>query len=157
MARREEILQKLRSMLPEDALRAEDGFRAGITCTVHAPLAKLREVAEAFDASGFYMESMTAVDFQDATDLVYHFNCYEPKSRIVVHVPCAGGDNAATLSDIFPAADWLEREVREFFGIQFLGHKDPRNLLLPEDADFHPLKKTYGSVHANRKREEIYG
>jgi len=46
-----------------------------------------------------------------------------------------------TISQIFPGADWHERECHDFFGLTFDGHKNLLPLLLPEDADFHPLIK----------------
>ncbi|MGB6930801.1 MAG: NADH-quinone oxidoreductase subunit C, partial [Syntrophobacteria bacterium] len=58
---------------------------------------------------------------------------------------------------IYDAALWYEREVFELFGIRFDNHPDLRRLLLPEDADFYPLLKDYGKVHAFRSTEEIYG
>jgi NADH-quinone oxidoreductase subunit C len=48
-----------------------------------------------------------------------------------------------TLSAIYPGADWHERETHDFFGVIFSGHPDLTPLLLPEDADFHPLRKDF--------------
>jgi NADH-quinone oxidoreductase subunit C len=47
---------------------------------------------------------------------------------------------------VFPGANWHERETHDFFGIVFLGHPDLSPLLLPEDADFHPLRKDFPGV-----------
>jgi len=48
-----------------------------------------------------------------------------------------------TVSGVFPGANWHERETHDFFGIRFSGHPDLSPLLLPEDADFHPLLKDF--------------
>lgn len=157
MAKKEEILQKLRSILPDGAVTVDEAYRTGSAFSAQVPMPQLRDALSACNEQGFYLESLTALDFEDTAELVYHLNCYEPKSRIVLHVLCGQDQVPPTVSDIFAAAAWYEREVREFFGIQFDGHPDPRTLLLPEDADYHPLKKTFGNVHAYRKREEIYG
>jgi len=48
-----------------------------------------------------------------------------------------------TISHIYQGANWHERETHDFFGIKFIGHPDLSPLLLPEDADFHPLRKDF--------------
>jgi NADH-quinone oxidoreductase subunit C len=48
-----------------------------------------------------------------------------------------------SISEVFPGANWHERETHEFFGIRFLGHPNLSPLLLPEDATYHPLRKDF--------------
>jgi NADH-quinone oxidoreductase subunit C len=48
-----------------------------------------------------------------------------------------------SVSDIWRTANWHERETSEMFGIKFIGHPDPRKLLLPADWEGHPLRKDY--------------
>ena len=78
-------------------------------------------------------------------------------SRTLVRVQLARGESVPTVSSIYDAALWYEREVFDLYGIQFDNHPDLRRILLPDDADFHPLLKDYGKVHAFRSTEEIYG
>jgi NADH:ubiquinone oxidoreductase subunit C len=48
-----------------------------------------------------------------------------------------------SVSGIWPAAAWMEREIYDMFGIHFVGHDDFRRLLLPTDWEGHPLQKDY--------------
>ncbi len=155
MARKDDIAQKLRAMLSDNAVVPDEAYGTGVAFSANAGIGKLREAAAAIDEAGFYLETITGLDFQDTKELVYHFNCYEPKSRFALRVLC--DQSVPTLCDIFRAAEWLEREVHEFFGIMFENNPDMRRLLLPEDESSHPLKKDFGNVHAYHKREDIYG
>lgn len=156
MSKTADFCGELRGILGGEAISADDGYRAGVAFSVRVPMERLQEVAAACNAGGFYLETITALDFKDTKELVYHFNCYEPGSRFSLRVLCGHDETPPTISTIFASAGWLEREVHEFFGIQFAGSFDLRPLLLPEDAEFHPLRKTFGIVAAYRKRDEIY-
>jgi NADH-quinone oxidoreductase subunit C len=157
MAKSEVLTGKLQGILPEGAVSRDDSGRAGVIFSVQVPLGKLREAVQACDEAQYYLESITALDFQDTFELVYHMNCYEPRARIALRVLCGHDQSPSTVSDIFPSALWQEREVHEFYGIRFTDSPDMRPLLMPEDADYYPLRKTFGMVHAYHKREEIYG
>jgi NADH-quinone oxidoreductase subunit C len=53
------------------------------------------------------------------------------------------GEQVATVVEIWPAADWLEREVYDLIGVVFEGHPNPVRVLMPEDWEGHPLRKDY--------------
>lgn len=80
----------------------------------------------------------------DDLEAVYDFNHYAALCRVTLRVRTPR-DNPVipTISQIYQAAHWHEREAREFFGFTFAGHPYPVPLLLPEDADFHPLRKDF--------------
>ena len=95
---------------------------------------------------GLLME-LTAIDWwprDPRFELVYILVSIAHRQRLRLKVRLNGNDaHAATVSDLWPAANWLEREVWDMFGIVFDGHPDPRRLLMPEDWEGYPLRKDY--------------
>jgi NADH-quinone oxidoreductase subunit C len=61
--------------------------------------------------------------------------------RVKVGLP-EGDERIASVTSLFPTANWHEREVYDLFGIVFEGHPDLRRIMLPEGWDGHPLRKT---------------
>jgi NADH-quinone oxidoreductase subunit C len=90
---------------------------------------------------------LTAVDFwprEPRYEVVYLLLSITNRLRLRIKVRLAADDpHVATVSDVWPAANWLEREVWDMFGIAFDGHPDPRRLLMPEDWQGYPLRKDY--------------
>ena len=91
------------------------------------------------------LRNLTAVDWQDAgIELVYHLYSLRQRHGVCIKARLTGDAPAiATVTDLYMGAEWAEREVREMFGVEFEGHPDPRNLLLDEDLDIHPLLKSH--------------
>jgi len=76
--------------------------------------------------------------------LVYHLLALDPPTRLRLKVPLAGDTpQAASVTPLWPSANWYEREVYDLFGIRFAGHPDLRRLILPHDWEGHPLRKSY--------------
>ena len=91
------------------------------------------------------LRNQTAVDWEDrGLELVYHLYSIPLRQAVAIKawVP-ADGAVVESVADVYLMADWAERECREMFGIEFIGHPDPRNLLLDEDIDIHPLRKSH--------------
>jgi NADH dehydrogenase I D subunit len=76
--------------------------------------------------------------------LVYHLLSYESASRLRLKVDLHGEDPMTpTVTDIWPSANWYEREVYDMFGIRFEGHPNLRRLIMPTDWKDFPLRKRH--------------
>lgn len=83
---------------------------------------------------------------EDEIEVVYDFNHFQSRHRVVLRVRTPRTQpQVPSIQTIYPIAHWHEREAHDFFGIVFTGHNYLVPLLLPEDADFHPLLKDYGA------------
>jgi NADH-quinone oxidoreductase subunit C len=94
-----------------------------------------------------FLAELTAVDYwprEPRFEVVYILVSIAHVSRLRLRVRVdAAPPVLSTVSPVWPAANWLEREVWDLFGIDFAGHPDLRRLLTPEDWEGHPLRKDY--------------
>ncbi len=99
------------------------------------------------DKAGFFIESITGVDWikENQLEVIYDFSRYDfDTCRVVIRTRVPRDKPVVpTISTIYAGANWHERETHDFFGIKFAGHPHLVPLLLPEDADFHPLLKDF--------------
>ena len=138
-----ELSERLRGRFP-DPLEA----RGEVTVNVPADglleaLTWLRDEEElGFDS----VSDLTATDWPDADPrfwVAYHLRSMSHGHRVRVKVGVAGEEpRVPSITPMFPTANWLEREVYDFFGVVFVGHPDLRRIEMPEDWEGHPLRKT---------------
>jgi NADH-quinone oxidoreductase subunit C len=90
---------------------------------------------------------VTAVDYsprEPRFEVLYLLVSMEHRTRLRLKLRLPGeAPEVPSVSGVWPAANWLEREVWDLFGIVFSGHPDPRRLLMPEDWEGYPLRKDY--------------
>lgn len=95
-----------------------------------------------------FLVYIAGVDYpaEEKITLVYHFFSYKHRHAFMMKadVPRAGG-RAASLTSVYAAADWLEREVYDLFGVTFEGHPNLTRILTPEGFVGHPLLKDFTS------------
>jgi NADH-quinone oxidoreductase subunit C len=89
---------------------------------------------------------VTAVDWPSRErrfDVVYHFLSPSHNRRIRVKVEVGETTSVPSIIDVFPGADWFEREVYDLYGVPFTGHPDMRRLLTDYGFEGHPLRKDF--------------
>lgn len=136
-----ERLAKLVEVFPKATFDAEAEEPAFIVTAADFPavLRALKE-KEGFDRLG----NLTAVDWKDHIEMVYHLYNMEENVKLEVK---AALDSAAPVIEsataLYPGAEFEEREVYDLMGVKFLGHPDLRRILMPDDYPAHPLRKDF--------------
>lgn len=127
-------------------LQGVDYAFKGIHAEASVEPADVVRAAEEMDREGFAIDTITGLDWmaQNQMEVVYDFFHPAKPWRVAIRtrIPRENPE-LPTISKVFPGANWHERETHDFFGIRFLGHPDLSPFLLPEDADYHPLKKDF--------------
>ena len=94
-----------------------------------------------------YLSDLTCVHYPERGarpfEVVYNLFSIDLNQRVRLKVETDDSVGVASVTGVWPAANWLEREVYDLFGIPFNGHPDLRRLLLPADWDGHPMRKDY--------------
>src|SRR6187200_1323023 len=119
--------------------------------TITVPAEHLVEVSRALrddPALGFLVcVDVTAADHfprEPRFDVIYHLVAPEQRLRLRMRVHAGGATpTVPTVSSVWTAANWGEREVIDMFGITFAGHPDPARIIMPDDWEGHPLRKDY--------------
>ena len=110
-----------------------------------------KEVIKNIKKDGYeMMVDLTAVDWyrkkEPRFELVVQFLSVSKNSRKTVKVKINDENlNIPTITDLYPGANFYEREVFDMFGIEFENHPDMTRILMPDDWVGHPLRKNYGS------------
>jgi len=75
--------------------------------------------------------------------VAYNFHSYDLKHYLEIRIEVKESEEIASISELWKAADWHEREAFDLMGINFKGHENLKRILLPDDWDGHPLRKDY--------------
>jgi NADH-quinone oxidoreductase subunit C len=91
-----------------------------------------------------FFRLLSGVDYSDWLEAVYHLFSYTHEHEVVIKVKVDRSDpKIASVADLWPAADWHEREAYDMVGLVFEGHPNLTRILLPEDWEGFPLRKDY--------------
>ncbi len=142
----EDAVKKLREAFPE-SIHEETQFRGETTLRIAK--SSLRDICHhARDRMGFdYLVDVSSVDHfgqEPRYEMVYELYSLREEFHIRLKTEVSEDDNSSpTVSDIWPTADWHEREVYDLMGIRFIDHPDLRRILMWEGYPYHPLRKDF--------------
>lgn len=140
------VVEHLRTWNPK---AVEDVVEFHGETTIVVPHGLLRAAAqECRDALQFdLLSDVTCADRFPAEprfELQYHLTSIPRKQKIRLRTRVPGDNpNIESLVSVWPGANWLERELFDLMGVNFIGHPDLRRILLPDDWEGHPLRRDY--------------
>lgn len=140
-----ELVTRLRGKFGAAILEAmEDRKQAILTveCARLAEIALHLRDEEKFDM----LSDLTAVDWpkrEKRFDVILNLYSFAKNERVRIKAHTADGEKVPSLVGVWVAANWLEREVFDMFGIVFSGHPDLKRILLPDEWQGYPLRKDY--------------
>ena len=136
--------QRILDDIGESAFQWRHGY-----AELKVPREQLLDAATSLREQGFdYLSFVTEVDWQDHLELVYHLFSYDYRSQplgviLRTELPREGMPAVASLTPVYPGAEFMEREAFEMMGIRFLGHPDLRRILLPDDFKGFPMRRDF--------------
>ena len=142
----QEIQTKLRDKFGDaiaDWIEPEngDGWIDVDVASWHAIAEYLRHDSEmGFD----YLRIISGVDYGEHLASVYHLYSYANDQDVIIKIKVNREDpKVASVMDLWPAADWHERETYDLLGIVYEGRESLKRILLPDDWEGFPLRKDY--------------
>ena len=111
-----------------------------------------------------FLTDLTAIHYPEKKGeelcIVYHLHNLidNVRLRLKVYVPVAKPD-VYTASQLFSAANWMERETYDFFGVNFIGHPNLIRILNVDEMDYFPMRKEYEMEDPTRrdKDDQMFG
>src|SRR5262245_17608301 len=159
------VLASLRAAFG-NAIIASNEFRGDLSITL-APTALIdvaRFLRNNEDLRYTFLENLCGVDYlgrEPRFEVVYHLLSHANRHRICLRVGLPEDNPAvATLTSLWPTANWQERETYDMFGIIFTGHPSLQRILMPDDWEGYPQRKDvplgYEEVAFTFNQEQIY-
>jgi NADH-quinone oxidoreductase subunit C len=140
-----ELVARFRAKFGAAVVEAIEDRKQAILTVARDRLAEIAGYArdeEKFDL----LADLTAVDWpkrEKRFDVVLNLYSFAKNERVRLKVRAAEGEEVPSVVEVWPTANWLEREVFDMFGIVFSGHPNLKRILLPDGWQGYPLRKDY--------------
>ena len=142
------LVKRLKARFGQDVIEATEflgqlSVRLAPARVVEVCAALKRDAETPFDL----LADLTCVHYPERADapfeVVYNLYSISANARVRLKVWADADAGVESVTRVWPAANWMEREVYDLFGVPFKNHPDLRRLLLPPDWEGHPLRKDY--------------
>ena len=139
-----DIFALIRQNVQAEVVLLEEGPEPSVRIPPDAVFPVLQYVRSAPELDFNTLMNQTAVHETGQMRLFWHLFSYSRKHRLTVEsaVPLER-PQVCSVATLWKAADWLEGETFDLFGVEFVGHPDLRRIMLPEDWEGYPLRKDY--------------
>jgi NADH-quinone oxidoreductase subunit C len=138
----QEVAQRIAEHVPDAIVEADEAAAIVQSQSLFEVMRFVKETAELdFD----YLVSITAVDYLDYLEVVYHLLSIAHNHSLVLKARCYDRDNPEVPSvvELWQGADFQEREAYDLMGIRFVGHPNLRRIFLWEGFQGYPLRRDY--------------
>jgi NADH-quinone oxidoreductase subunit C len=137
-----EVAGKLEQQFPDSVLESKEDSLSVKSESLFDIISFLKNTPE-FEFN--YLNCITAVDYFDYFEIVYHLTSMEHNHSLVVKTRCYGRENLKipSIVSLYEGANAQEREIYDLMGISFEGHPDMKRIFLWEGFQGHPLRKDF--------------
>jgi NADH-quinone oxidoreductase subunit C len=126
---------------------------------------QIKDILTYLKAEGFtYLTTMCGIHFPDNVGaefaVMYQLHSLERNERVRIKTFMSEKDiEMPTITDLWAAANWMEREAFDFYGFKFKGHPNLKRILNMDEMNYHPLRKEYPLEDASRhdKEDKYFG
>jgi NADH-quinone oxidoreductase subunit C len=154
------VVEKVKSKFGNSVISLEE-FRGDLTLTFDSK--KISELSQFLlndpDLQFEVCEDVTAIDWatrKNRFTVVYHVYSLKNNFRLRIKANLES-DEIDTVTNVWPSANWYERETFDMYGIKFKNHPDLRRIYMPEEFEYYPLRKEFpvmgipGSIQLPKK------
>ncbi len=142
----QEILDALTAALPGSMVRHEE-FRGDLTVVVRKDdIVRVAEFVKTRLGFDLVIDVLGVDQYRAAARFEVVYNVYALQHKRYLRLKVTVEEEhpvVPTVSGVWPGANWHERETFDMFGIRFEGHPDLRRMYMPEEFDYHPLRKDF--------------
>lgn len=158
----DQIKNKVSGALPDAIIEAHMDYDFPVLVVKKS---EIKEVLTFLKGDGFtYLTTLCGIQFPENVGeefaVMYQLHSLERNERVRIKTFMSEKDiEVPTATDLWPAANWMERETFDFFGIRFKGHPNLKRILNMDEMNYHPLRKEYPLEDASRhdKDDRYFG